>query len=272
MAQRLLGPLLAVLAQASAAPDVVRVPDRPGGALSGSEFVERIGNLGREERERAILAALQQGNFPSFLRRLVPVRIEAQDETGRRRRATVRVMPDVLAIGSDGDFVRMPMTPATAQAFCDAAGLAFPTRKIVEEVWRRAGRKLWPQPLVDAREAPGTFLRHHRIIEEQLSGTPRATLVGGHKKDLVVTNRLREQPGRVAIFGWHKPTGEAIQPLSLVHVEAYVDYSHGVRPLARQVEIDGRAAGYEAILRDAQLHVLFSDEGPIERPRYAAGR
>jgi hypothetical protein len=166
----------------------------------------------------------------------------------------------------------MPMTPATAQAHCDGAGVALPTTRVVEEVWRHAGRRLWPQPLVEAREAPATFLRHHRIIEEQLRGTPRGTLVAGHKKDIVVTRRLLETPGRVAIFGWHKPSGEPIQPLSLVHGETYVDYSHGVRPLARRVEVDGRVVDFEKALRDPLLHPLFSDEGPLEMARYENGR
>lgn len=196
------------------------------------------------------------------------VRLLARDANGVLHRATIRVMPDVLAIGRDRDFVRMPMNPLTAQAFCDAFGWALPTRKLVDETWRQAQRKLWPQPLVDERESPETFLRHHRIIEEQLRGTRRGALVAGHKKDVVVTNRLREQPRRVAIFGWHKPTGEAIQPLSIVHGEGYVDYSHGIRPLARRIEVDGRARDYYEILRDPLLHVLLSDEGPIDKARY----
>ena len=237
-------------------------------AVSGAEFLARVEPLERAERESAIAAELDAGHVPAFLRRLVALRIEARDERGALHRAVVRVMPDVLAIGTDADFVRMPMTPLTAQAYCDAAGFALPTRKLVVETWRQARRKLWPQPLVLERESPRTFLRHHRIIEEQLAGTPRGALVAGHKKDLVVSNRLVEQPRRVAIFGWIKPTGEPIQPLSIVHGESYVDYSHGARPLLRRIEVDGVARDYYELLRDPLLHVLLSDEGPIDKPRY----
>ena len=234
----------------------------------GAAFVEQLQALDRAAREEAVAAELQRGNLPSFLRRLVPLRVEARTADGVRHRALVRVMPDVLAIGTDADFARLPMTPLTAQAFCDAFGFALPTRKLVEETWRQARRKLWPQPLVEERESPLTFLRHHRIIEEQLAGTRRGVLVAGHKKDLVVTNRLREQPRRVAIFGWIKPTGEPIQPLSIVHGEAYVDYSHGVRPLLRRIEVDGLPRDYYELLRDPLLSVLLSDEGPIDNARY----
>ncbi len=192
----------------------------------------------------------------------------ARDASGVLHRATIHMMPDVLAIGSDRDFVRMPMTPLTAQAFCDSLGFALPTRRLVDETWQKAQRKVWPQPLVVDRESPATFLRHHRLIEEQLVGTRRGALVAGHKKDVVVTNRLREQPRRVAIFGWHKPSGEAIQPLSIVHGEGYVDYSHGIRLLSRRIEVDGRALDYYDVLKDPLLHVLLSDEGPIDKARY----
>jgi hypothetical protein len=231
-------------------------------------FVEQLQGLERPERELAIAAELAAGHVPAFLRRTVALQVEARDERGAPHRAVVRVMPDVLAIGRDADFVRMPMTPLTAQAYCDAAGFALPTRKLVEETWRQARRKLWPQPLVEERESPRTFLRHHQIIEEQLRGTPRGALVAGHKKDLVVSNRLREQPRRVAIFGWFKPTGEPIQPLSIVHGESYVDYSHGARPLLRRIEVDGAQRDYYELLRDPLLHVLLSDEGPIDKPCY----
>src|SRR5262245_51692381 len=226
-------------------------------------FIERLESLDRVDREAAIAAELTRGNLPRFLRKLVALTVEAADARGVRHRAVVRVMPDVLAIGGERDFVRMPMSPLTAQAYCDAAGYALPTRKLVLETWRQARRRIWPQPLVEERESPRTFLRHHRIIEEQLQGTPRGALVAGHKKDLVVTNRLQEQPRRVAIFGWIKPTGEPIQPLSIVHGDGYVDYSHGARPLSRRVEVDGTERDYYDVLRDPLLHVLLSDEGPI---------
>src|SRR5205085_10115056 len=72
------------------------------------------------------------------------------------------VMPDYLSIGSDADFVRIPMTPYTAQAFCDAFGFVLPTRKMVNDIWAAATTHLDPRPLTQEREAPQTFLQHHR--------------------------------------------------------------------------------------------------------------
>ncbi len=46
----------------------------------------------------------------------------------------------------------------------------------------------------------------------------------------------------MAIYGWHKPDGTPIQPLTTVHVDWYVDYSHGVRLAKRTVKVDGQSA------------------------------
>jgi hypothetical protein len=51
--------------------------------------------------------------------------------------------------------------------------------------------------------------RHHQAIEAQRTG--RAGLITGHKKDVVVTNRLVSRPDCVAIYGWHRRDRRPIQ-------------------------------------------------------------
>jgi hypothetical protein len=60
-----------------------------------------------QQREQVILSEILQGNLPSFLRKLIPVELEQLDH-GKTLRATVFVMPDYLAIGSDDDFFENP--------------------------------------------------------------------------------------------------------------------------------------------------------------------
>ena len=64
----------------------------------------------------------------------------------------------------------------------------------------------------------------------------------------MVTNRLDEKPNRVAIYGWHKLDGKPIQPLTIVHVNWYVDYSHGVRLMKRTVMVDGKPRDVRHVL------------------------
>ncbi len=250
---------------AAAPPDI---PARAAKALTGSAFIASVAGLSGEEREAAVRRELLAGNVPSFLRVLRSVEVAATGADGVRHTISFEVMPDYLAIGSDEDFVRMPMNPYTAQAFCDAFGFVLPTRKMVNDIWAAATVHLDPRPLTEERESPLTFLQHHRIIEEQLEGSERGAFVAGNKKDVVVSNRLLERPDRVAIFGWHYTNGAPIQPLYAGHVDWYVDYSHGIRPVRRWMRVDGMLWPFEKILKDRQLLDLLSDEGEIAVPRY----
>ena len=244
------------------------IPARRASALTGTAFIESITKLSREEREDAIRKELLAGNIPSFLRKLHSVVASGMDADGIKHSVTYDVMPDYLAIGSDKDFVRMPMTPYTAQAFCDAFGFVLPTRKMVNDIWTAATTHLEPRPLTVERESPLTFLQHHRIIEDQLKGIVRGAFVAGIKKDVVVSNKLLERAQRVAIYGWHYTSGQPIQPVYAGHVDWYVDYSHGIRPVRRMMRADGVSRKFEAILKDPRLQNLVSDEGELTAVRY----
>jgi hypothetical protein len=215
-----------------------------------------------------VLRELKSGNIPEFLRHLVPITVKATDVEGHEHTAIYQVMPDYLAIGSDRDFIRVPMNPHTAQAFCDAFGLVLPTPKMVDDIWQDAISKAIPQPLTQSREDPLTFLTHNRMIEDQLVGQYLSELRAGDKKDVVITNRLNEKPKRVAIYGWQFPSGEPIQPLTTVHVDWYVDYSHGIRPVKATIRVDGADMPYQLVLRDPKLHVLLSNEGVMSLSSY----
>jgi hypothetical protein len=247
------------------APDI---PARDAHALTGSAFIASVASLSRDDREAAIRRELFAGNVPAFLRTLRTVEATAVGADSARHTVAYDVMPDYLAIGSDADFVRMPMTPYTAQAFCDAFGFVLPTRKMVNDIWTAAPVHVEPRPLTQDRDAPATFLQHHRIIEEQLAGAERGLLVAGIKKDVVVTNKLLERPSRVAIYGWHYLNGQPIQPVYAGHVDWYVDYSHGIRPVRRWMLVDGVPRSFEAILADSTRRHLLSDEGTLAVLRY----
>lgn len=244
------------------------IPKRPTDAIGGAEFFKTLDKLTPNEREEAIAREVIRGNVPDFLRTFQKVTVKAKDAAGKERTAIIEVMPDYLAVGSDVDFVRVPMTPMTAARIADAFGCALPTRKIVDEVYRAATVKVEPKPMTEEREAPATFLRHNAIIEEQRSGKKLGELLAGNKKDIVVTNRLAEKPNRVAIYGWHKLDGKPIQPLTIVHRDSYVDYSHGVRLMKRAVTVDGKTWDIRHVLYVNDLTGLLSDEGPITRPAY----
>jgi len=222
------------------------------------------------ERESLVLNAALSGRIPEFLRNFVDVRSTFVDKEGEVHEAVFRVMPDYLSIGTDEDFVRMPLTPHVAQHIADIWGCVLPTRKMVDLIYQHADVKLKPQPMTQDRESFATFLEHDRLIQQQWDNRLPNQLVAGIKKDVVITNRLAEKPGRVAIYGWHQPNGEPIQPLTTVHVEGYVDYSHGIRFVDQWALVDNERQRITDILQDSELCHLLSDEGPISIPMYRA--
>ncbi len=73
----------------------------------------------------------------------------------------------------------------------------------------------------------------------------------------------------MVIYGWHQLNGNPIQPLTNIHVNYYVDYSHGIRLLDRDIEIDGEMTYIDSVLKDANLYKILSDEtGPMYYPTY----
>ena len=244
------------------------IPPRPPDAVTGSAFVKKIADLKPAEREEAIAREILRGNIPEFLRNIQTLTETTKDKAGREHSATYEVMPDYLAVGSDADFVRMPMTPMTAQRIADAFGCALPTRKVVDDVYKAATVRLEPIPLTADRESVATFAKHHGQIEQQRAGKELGALVAGIKKDVVISNRLSEKPNRVAIYGWHKMDGTPIQPLAIVHVNTYVDYSHGVRLMKRTMMVDGKPRDVRHVLHAADVCGLLSDEGPVNWPGY----
>jgi hypothetical protein len=141
---------------------------------------------------------------------------------------------------------------------------------MVDAIYLQAGVKLAPQPMPPTARMQSTdyFWTHNKTIDEGRARA-RATLgvlTAGQKKDIVLTNRLRSKPGRVAIYGWHRQNGRPIQPLSTVHGAEYADYSHGVRLVSSTAFVNGSPRNLGDILQDPQLSQIVSSEGPIPRP------
>src|SRR3954471_22263275 len=95
----------------------------PARAITGTEFAARIATLEPAAREAAVIAAVKHGDVPAFWRRFVEVKLEG---------ATIAVAPDYLAIGTDDDYLLMPLTPASAQLVADDCDCVLPTRKMVD--------------------------------------------------------------------------------------------------------------------------------------------
>lgn len=236
------------------------VPTRLPGAEGGQAVMARVGDLAVADREAILSKEILDGNLPEFLRTFQAIRVEGADSAGVVHTIVFDVMPDYLAVGSDSDFVRTPLTPMTALSIADRFACALPTRRMVDAIYRQSEVKLEPRPLTENREAVKTFLEHSAIIEMQRNGKPLGLLVAGIKKDVVQSVRLLEKPHRVAIYGWHKLDGSPIQPLTIVHRDTYVDYSHGIRLVRQNLQVDGKPSTLAAVFASPELRALLTDE------------
>ncbi len=264
--------LLWVLCEHSQA-QTLALPPRPTNAISGSEFAKTIVTLERPEREEKIYAQIALGNVPDFLRKLAPIHVQSvQNE--KTNTAIYYVTPDYLAVGSDDDYFLTPLTPGTAQKVADLLHCNLPTRKMVDDIYSAAAVKLIPSPIppTSAMTSVPIFIEHDLTVanqrKEQLPEHPLGALVAGHKKDVVISNKLLAQPGRVAIYGWHKPDGKPIQPLYAGHADTWADYSHGIRLAQLSLTVNGVSQTIPDVLADPTLASLLSDEGPILNPKY----
>jgi hypothetical protein len=243
------------------------IPARAPDALSGRAFAEKLRGLSDDERESSIGRELNAGNIPAFLRRLVPVRLPPHTVDGQPVDIIICAAPDYLAVGSDQDFLLMPMRLATALSAAYNFGFTLPTPRMVDAIYAQAAAHLVPQPLPAGDEMRSTqySLHHNELVAGQRVdlGVDLGELIAGDKKDIVLTNRLRSHPDRVAIYGWHASNGRPIQPLSTVHGWRYADYSHGVRLVSTDIFVNGQPRSIFSALQDSRLARALSDEGVI---------
>ncbi|MBF0443090.1 MAG: hypothetical protein HQK54_14375, partial [Oligoflexales bacterium] len=162
--------------------------------------------------------------------------------------------------------VTIPATPITAQTVTNRFGLCLPTTKLVDEIYLQADIQIPPKafPRGDEMVKNDYFLNHNREIESALSGMNyRDQLIAGHKKDVVITNKLTSPLRNVAIYGWHERLGSFIQYLTTFHHKDYVDYSHGIRFISKTMYLDGKLVPIEEVLKLPNVAEMLSYEGVI---------
>jgi hypothetical protein len=244
------------------------IPKRSSGAMAGSAIAEALSGVSGQKRDMAIAEEIISGNIPDFLRRLKPVHLSGAGPEGRPVTVTLCVTPDYLSVGQGSDFLRVPMGLPAAAMIADRFGFLLPTTKMVDAIYAQAKERLAPRPMHPGSRMSSTayFRDHNATIEGQRSGDENGALVAGHKKDIVLSNRMARQPDRVAIYGWHRSEGNPIQPLSTVHEATYADYSHGVRLVSGTAYVDGRPKSLSDLLEDPDYAAILSGEGRIMSP------
>lgn len=244
--------------------------------MRASEFFAANAGKALSAWESSAVKLAQSGREQNY----VPLTYFPVDVTTRDGKHTgqIFVANDYLALGSptDADYLRLPLTPISAQRIVDAHGAVLPTSKMVDDIWKASTIKLFPVPLVPNKGANlAQYQEHSRAIDDQLRAlypqivspiTGTKQLTSGQKKDVILSNIWK--PGKVVIYGWHRPDGTRIQPKSNVHGDFYVDYSHGIRLVSPDMVVDGQPMKTTDVMQSKELSPLVSDEGPLKQVRY----
>lgn len=237
--------------------------------MSGSAFARSVESLRFDERNERVAAEILGGNVPEWTRALVPVQLK---RTMGQAAVVFWATPDYLAVGSDADYLLMPMSPGAAQQVADRLRMSLPTPRMVDAIWSAADMRLPPAPIPpsEAMTTVPVFVQHATMVRAQVdsAGAHPGVFLAGHKKDVVISRDISSRADRVAIYGWHRANGEPFQPLYLGHTADWVDYSHGIRLVSRTITVDGEPVDLWEALRDPVLALRLSGEGVVDQPFY----
>lgn len=234
-----------------------------GKYLPASEIRRQLPDYDRHD---AIMGFVKDGCVPYFLRRWVELDVSQGSVPVR-----IWVLSDYFSLGTDEDFVRMPLGLETAHDIAKMIGAALPTPKMVDLIHQRAKTIVaqpWGPPYDQSMMSTTRIFQHNAQIESQRKalGISVGTLVSGHKKDVVQSHRHRT--GRVCIYGWFRTSSPQsyIQPLNCSsHGSGYADYSHGVRFVRDVVDLNGRIRKLSDALQDPLgASILGVDVAPCQ--------
>ncbi|MCB0284110.1 MAG: hypothetical protein KDF60_16100 [Calditrichaeota bacterium] len=254
----------------------LNIPDRQTSALSGSQFAKQVTGLNLSEREDAVIHEIMSGNIPSFSRTFKPCSIKATIDK-KDYELIINVSCDYLAIGSDKDYLYIPLTSYTAQIVADTLNCILPSKLLVDSIYAQAEIKLHPQPIPPSEKMTTVpvFLQHMDSAMQQIGSRNinrnDRKIIAGHKKDIIISNKIyniEKKYNRVVIYGWHKALNDPIQPVYNGHNSSWADYSHGVRLISKHAFLNRQPISLEEIYKDPILSILISNEGPILKPHY----
>lgn len=248
---------------------LLNLPVRSSNAISGSAFMKKIARMDGGQREKAMVAEILKGNIPGFLRKLTPIETKLTSGPYRGKTLCYWALPDYIAIGSDTDFIRVPLNLHSIDKLSEQLDLSLPTAKMVDDIYNHATVKLTPQPVISKANISATsnIAKHNDLLLEQISHHKytNGMLVAGHKKDVVQSRKVLRKPGSIAIYGWHRNALNPIQPLSTAHSAEYADYSHGTRLVSNLVKLGDKMLDLRDILENKSYASLLSGEGTIQQ-------
>ncbi len=258
--------------------------------MSGEEFLKSINGLEGEAREAKIKAAIEAGYIPEFIKQLKEVHTKVKGVDGTEHDVSFKTTPDCLSIGTDEKdnegnpkFVRIPMTPKTAQYLANKFGMMLPNARMVNAMFLDPQFKKVVMPhqgdpefikeggdesgMNSSRMTSSEYYKiHNKVTNKKLKNIPLGTPVIGHKKIIVISEKLEKPENKLqlAFHGGLMPgavTEDAVEKGTIFYQNntvgshrwienkkktdetgedtGYVDYSHGVILCSTNWKVDG---------------------------------
>jgi hypothetical protein len=240
-------------------------------------------------REQLVLEAVNAGLALPI--GWAPLATSAGAHTG-----TIFVATDTLRFGVPGpnadprdwDWVRVAVTPDTAQRIADALDVLLPTDRIADLTHAQAEVRLTPHTQDPVTATTAAMLEHHGAIEAERAG--REGLLSTIGKDWILGPELFPatapshplgKDGAIN-YGWHtvgpvtaegpyqgRPGVILWQQRGFRHNRRHVDYSQWIpRFVHRRMRVDGRTIATAEVMMSPELAGLVSDQGPLLETRY----
>jgi hypothetical protein len=261
--------------------------------MRGSDFMRALPAGGDTRsvvaREQLVLEAVTEGLALPII--WAPLTTSAGSHTG-----TIFVATDTLRFGipgpnadrSDWDWVRVAVTPDTAQRIADALGVLLPTDRIADLAHAQADVRLTPHTQYPVTATTAAMLQHHAAIEAERAG--REGLLSTIGKEWILGPELfpADYPAHplrndgAINYGWHtlgpatpdgpyqgRPGMVLWQTRGFRHNRRHVDYSQWApRVVHPRMRVDGRNVSTAEVMMSPELARLVSYHGPLLETRY----
>ncbi len=268
------------------------LPDRPRNAPTGTQLFESWGlnrdvNSFPDELADKIIAEIEKGNVPDSVRNMSTISMRGTNGV----KISFRTSNGYLAVGSNEDNIRVPLSGPMAKRIADHFGWALPTADMAMETDRKANLQLVVGGEQDiSRMADLEWsVRHNKKAKQKLDkylsdynekarqeNRPTITaadlskmLIRGEKKNIFIGRGATKNNGGVGIGGLLDGRGNPIQPYQYPH--------------AGEIDINKRSGGHcdysQDIARIDQTIEIAETDGTVKRmrlydalrnPRYAA--
>ena len=261
--------------------------------MRGSDFLRALPVGGDTRsvvaREQLVIEAVNAGLALPIV--WAPLTTSAGPHTG-----TIFVATDTLRFGipglnadpNDWDWVRVAVTPDTAQRIADALGVLLPTDRIADLAHAQADVRLTPHTQHPVTATTAAMLQHHAAIEAERAG--REGLLSTIGKEWILGPELFPalSPAHplgidgAINYGWHTvgpvtPNGPypgrsgmiLWQTRGFRHNRRHVDYSQWApRVVHPRMRVDGRNVATSEVMMSPELAGLVSYHGPLLGTRY----